>query len=265
MPLPDHIRGELDSRVADANVTGGRNAGMLVAGVFLREFVPDGLAWAHIDIAGPSFHTGRPYGYTTKGGTGVPVRWRLADIAERLINPGSLAVGSSGLGLSRVDAHGRAAPLPRVVVAHPLQVADDLCVVDRHPQRPGELLGGRGAADPTPESRSPSFATSTIVVSVTVVCGSTKASTPSRAAAHARRCVSSSALERRSTFPAGSGRALVTTAPSALSLPPATPDPKDRRRSGAGRRSTRWVNWPSVHGTWFLPSSPDVCFREVTG
>jgi leucyl aminopeptidase len=86
MPLPDHIRSELDSRVADlANVTGSRNAGMLAAGVFLREFVPNGLHWAHIDIAGPSFHTGGPYGYTTKGGTGVPVRTLaavLADIAE---------------------------------------------------------------------------------------------------------------------------------------------------------------------------------------
>jgi leucyl aminopeptidase len=86
MPFPQHIRGELDSRVADiANVTGHRNGGMLAAGIFLREFVPDGLPWAHIDIAGPSFHTGGPYGYTTKGGTGVPVRTLaavLADIAE---------------------------------------------------------------------------------------------------------------------------------------------------------------------------------------
>jgi leucyl aminopeptidase len=86
MPLPDHIRADLDSRVADiANVTGQRYGGMLVAGVFLREFVPDGLSWAHIDIAGPSFHTGGPYGYTPKGGTGVPVRTLaavLTDIAE---------------------------------------------------------------------------------------------------------------------------------------------------------------------------------------
>jgi len=86
MPFPDHIRGELDSRVADiANVTGHRSGGMLAAGIFLREFVPDGLPWAHIDIAGPSFHTSGPYGYTTKGGTGVPVRTLaavLADIAE---------------------------------------------------------------------------------------------------------------------------------------------------------------------------------------
>jgi leucyl aminopeptidase len=86
MPFPEHLRGELDSRIADiANVTGHRNGGMLAAGIFLREFVPDGLPWAHIDIAGPSFHTGGPYGYTAKGGTGVPVRTLaavLADIAE---------------------------------------------------------------------------------------------------------------------------------------------------------------------------------------
>ena len=55
MPLPEHMRAELDSRVADlANVTGQRWGGMLVAGTFLREFVPDGLAWAHLDIAGPA-------------------------------------------------------------------------------------------------------------------------------------------------------------------------------------------------------------------
>ncbi|MFC4950860.1 leucyl aminopeptidase [Pseudonocardia sp. GCM10023141] len=86
MPFPGHIRAELDSRVADiANVTGKRYGGMLVAGTFLGEFVPAGLSWAHLDIAGPSFHTGGPYGYTTKGGTGVPVRTLLAvlqDIAE---------------------------------------------------------------------------------------------------------------------------------------------------------------------------------------
>ena len=45
----DHIRADLDSRVADlANVTGQRWGGMLVAGTFLREFVPDGLAWARL-------------------------------------------------------------------------------------------------------------------------------------------------------------------------------------------------------------------------
>ena len=86
MPLPDHIRADLDSRIADlANVTGARWGGMLVAGTFLREFVPDDLPWAHLDIAGPAFNSGKPHGYTGKGGTGVPVRtlWAvLSDIAE---------------------------------------------------------------------------------------------------------------------------------------------------------------------------------------
>ncbi|WP_132432890.1 leucyl aminopeptidase [Pseudonocardia endophytica] len=75
MPLPGYLRSDLDSRVADiANVTGQRYAGMLVAGIFLKEFVPSGLPWAHLDIAGPAFNAGSARGYTTKGGTGVPVR-----------------------------------------------------------------------------------------------------------------------------------------------------------------------------------------------
>ncbi len=75
MPLPEELRKGLDSAVADiANVTPERNGGMLVGGLFLREFVPDGVRWAHLDIAGPAFHEGEPYGYTPKGGTGAAVR-----------------------------------------------------------------------------------------------------------------------------------------------------------------------------------------------
>jgi leucyl aminopeptidase len=75
MPLPEELRSDLDSRLADmANITGHRWGGMLAAGVFLREFVPESLPWAHIDIAGPAFNSGSPWGYTSKGGTGVPVR-----------------------------------------------------------------------------------------------------------------------------------------------------------------------------------------------
>ncbi|HKR50694.1 MAG TPA: leucyl aminopeptidase [Pseudonocardiaceae bacterium] len=87
MPLPDHLRSELDSKLADiANVASHRWGGMLIAGVFLSEFVVDGTPWAHLDIAGPAYNTGSPWGYTGKGGTGVPVRTLaavLADIAER--------------------------------------------------------------------------------------------------------------------------------------------------------------------------------------
>jgi leucyl aminopeptidase len=82
MPLPEELRKGLDSAVADiANVTGERSGGMLSAGIFLKEFVPEGVRWAHLDIAGPAFHKGEPYGYTAKGGTGVATR-TLVEIAE---------------------------------------------------------------------------------------------------------------------------------------------------------------------------------------
>jgi leucyl aminopeptidase len=82
MPLPEELRKGLDSSVADiANVSGDRFGGMLVAGLFLKEFVPDGVRWAHVDIAGPAFHEGEPYGYTPKGGTGAAVRM-LVQVAE---------------------------------------------------------------------------------------------------------------------------------------------------------------------------------------
>jgi leucyl aminopeptidase len=87
MPLPEELRADLDSRLADlANVTGHRWGGMLAAGIFLREFVADGLDWVHIDIAGPSFNSSAPWGYTGKGGTGVPVRTIAAVLADIAAN-----------------------------------------------------------------------------------------------------------------------------------------------------------------------------------
>ncbi|MFD8500253.1 leucyl aminopeptidase [Amycolatopsis sp. NPDC059657] len=87
MPLPEELRADLDSRLADlANVTGHRWGGMLAAGIFLREFVAEGLTWAHIDIAGPAFNTGGPWGYTGKGGTGVPVRTIHAVLEDIVAN-----------------------------------------------------------------------------------------------------------------------------------------------------------------------------------
>ncbi|MFY1703442.1 leucyl aminopeptidase [Micromonospora sp. WMMA1923] len=85
MPLPDDVRKGMDSDVADiSQVNAGmdRAGHMLQGGTFLREFVTDEVAWAHIDIAGPSYHTGEPTGHLTKGGTGVPVRTLLALIED---------------------------------------------------------------------------------------------------------------------------------------------------------------------------------------
>ncbi len=83
MPLPEHLREGLDSPLADLqNISGDPGGGMLVAGHYLSQFVPDGLSWAHLDVAGPAFHDGKPYGYTASGGTGVPVRTLLAVLTE---------------------------------------------------------------------------------------------------------------------------------------------------------------------------------------
>ncbi|MFI7589517.1 leucyl aminopeptidase [Spongisporangium articulatum] len=82
MPLPKELRASMDSKVADIANIGDRFGGMLVAGLFLQDFVPtdgDGrqVPWAHLDIAGPAFLTGAAHGYTTVGGTGVGVRTML--------------------------------------------------------------------------------------------------------------------------------------------------------------------------------------------
>ncbi|MGV3758053.1 MAG: leucyl aminopeptidase [Actinomycetota bacterium] len=74
LPLPDHLRPRLDSDIADLkNVTSNRWGGALSAGLFLREFVGDGIPWAHIDIAGPA-DSSEVDGELVKGGTGFGVR-----------------------------------------------------------------------------------------------------------------------------------------------------------------------------------------------
>lgn len=87
MPLPDELKDDLKSSVADlANVSAQRFAGMLVAGVYLREFVADGVQWVHVDIAGPAYNTSGPWGYTGKGGTGVPTRTMFAVLEDIAAN-----------------------------------------------------------------------------------------------------------------------------------------------------------------------------------
>jgi leucyl aminopeptidase len=76
MPLPEELRESLKSPVADIANMGDRYGGMLVAGLFLKEFVGD-LPWAHLDVAGPAYNEGGPYGYTPKGGTGMGLRTLL--------------------------------------------------------------------------------------------------------------------------------------------------------------------------------------------
>ncbi len=78
MPLPVALRAKLDTPVADIAHKGDREGGMLTAGLFLQEFVGEGIPWAHVDIAGPSFNSGAPRGRTPKGGTGFGVSTLVA-------------------------------------------------------------------------------------------------------------------------------------------------------------------------------------------
>ena len=79
LPIPRETRGRLDSKVADLRSTAGdKPGGALVAAAFLREFVGEGIPWAHLDIAGPAFRDGSPYGYVNSGGTGTGVRTLVA-------------------------------------------------------------------------------------------------------------------------------------------------------------------------------------------
>lgn len=78
MPLPEELRASLDSPVADIANIGDRMGGMLVAGLFLKEFVAPELPWLHLDIAGPAYNEGKPHGYTPVGGTGVALRTLVA-------------------------------------------------------------------------------------------------------------------------------------------------------------------------------------------
>jgi leucyl aminopeptidase len=72
LPLWDEYRDLIKSDIADVKNTGGRPAGSITAGWFLREFV-EGYPWAHLDIAGTAY-TDRESAVGVKGPTGILVR-----------------------------------------------------------------------------------------------------------------------------------------------------------------------------------------------
>ncbi len=67
MPLWDDYQDQLDSNFADMGNVGGRSAGSITAACFLSRFTKE-QRWAHLDIAGVAWDTGK-----NKGATGRPV------------------------------------------------------------------------------------------------------------------------------------------------------------------------------------------------
>ncbi len=66
MPLYDEYVSYLKSEWADIKNVGGRWGGPVTAGTFLRQWVPEKVSWAHLDIAGVAYnekeHNGLPKG-----------------------------------------------------------------------------------------------------------------------------------------------------------------------------------------------------------
>ena len=81
LPLPEEYKQMLETPYADLNNIGGALAGASTAGLFLQEFVPDGAAWAHLDIAGP-FMRDKNWKYYEAGGIGFGAK-TMIDLAER--------------------------------------------------------------------------------------------------------------------------------------------------------------------------------------
>ena len=68
MPLDDDYDAQINSKIADIQNIGGREAGSVTAACFLKRFIKDGQAWAHLDIAGTAWKGG-----STNTATGRPV------------------------------------------------------------------------------------------------------------------------------------------------------------------------------------------------
>jgi len=86
LPLVEEYKESLKTPYADLNnIAAGGLAGAITAGLFLREFVPENAAWAHLDIAGPMFRD-KDWKYYEAGAVGFGVK-TLVDLCERFHDP----------------------------------------------------------------------------------------------------------------------------------------------------------------------------------
>jgi leucyl aminopeptidase len=82
MPLVEEYRDGLKTPYADLNnIAPGGAGGAITAALFLREFVPEKTAWAHLDIAGPMFRD-KDWKYYEAGSLAFGVK-TLVDLCER--------------------------------------------------------------------------------------------------------------------------------------------------------------------------------------
>ena len=90
LPLWDDYRENLRSDWADMKNTGGRPGGTINAAVFLKEFAPEGVPWAHLDVAGVAHFEKEHAGYAA-GATGFGVALTMEFLKKRFGRAGGAA------------------------------------------------------------------------------------------------------------------------------------------------------------------------------
>ena len=125
--LPLHEEYKQLTKGSDADLTNAaakRKAGTIYAGSFLEEFV-DGKPWAHLDIAGTAWDTGRAY--VGKGPTGFGVRLLVELLCAQTASSRSrrrASVRSPSIWtLPLASLPSAARPLRRARVGHPVAAA----------------------------------------------------------------------------------------------------------------------------------------------
>jgi len=83
LPLYDEYLSYLKSEWADLKNTGSRWGGAVTAGTFLKQFVPEKVSWAHLDVAGVAYHEKEHNGLPT-GASGFGVALTVAFLEQLL-------------------------------------------------------------------------------------------------------------------------------------------------------------------------------------
>ena len=83
MPLLEEHEESVKSKAADIrNINAQREGGMEYAATYLRQFINEGIEWAHIDVAGPAWNGSSARGYTVPRATGVPTRTIISALRQ---------------------------------------------------------------------------------------------------------------------------------------------------------------------------------------
>jgi leucyl aminopeptidase len=82
LPLWNEYRENLKSEWADMRNTGGRAAGTINGGIFLKEFAPVGVPWAHLDVAAVAHFEKEQSGWPA-GATGFGVALTIEFLKRR--------------------------------------------------------------------------------------------------------------------------------------------------------------------------------------